>query len=46
MVITTGATYRNDQGLLPDRDRGDYGELAVSTPGSDDRGASFARIAR
>ena len=34
-----GATFRNDEGLLPDRERGYYEEFTVPTPGSDDRGA-------
>jgi guanyl-specific ribonuclease Sa len=30
--------FRNQEGLLPDRDRGYYREYTVATRGSDDRG--------
>ncbi len=34
-----GSTFRNFEGLLPDREEGYYREYTVDTPGSDDRGA-------
>lgn len=34
-----GATFRNFEGILPDRPEGYYREYTVPTPGSDDRGA-------
>jgi guanyl-specific ribonuclease Sa len=34
-----GTVFRNQEGLLPDRDRGYYHEFTVPTRGSDDRGA-------
>lgn len=34
-----GATFRNDEEILPDEPRGYYREYTVPTPGSDDRGA-------
>ena len=34
-----GATFRNDEGLLPEHGAGYYMEYTVPTPGSDDRGA-------
>ncbi len=34
-----GGVFRNDEGLLPQEDRGYYHEYTVVTPGSDDRGA-------
>lgn len=34
-----GSVFYNNEGILPDRDRGYYHEYTVETPGSDDRGA-------
>lgn len=34
-----GTVFRNQEGLLPDQDRGYYHEYTVATRGSDDRGA-------
>ncbi len=33
------STFRNDEGILPDRESGYYREYTVETPGSPDRGA-------